>query len=101
MGHAIVTVIDAIFSILTILLIVTAVASWLVAFNVINPSNPNVRMVLQMLDRLTDPLLRPIRRFVPSLGGVDISFIVLWLALIFLRQIFAYELAPLLIANLG
>jgi YggT family protein len=53
-----------------------------------------------MLDRLTDPLLRPIRRFVPSLGGVDISFIVLWLALIFLRQIFAYELAPWLIATL-
>ena len=101
MGSAIVVVVDAIFGLLMFLLLVTAIASWLVAFNVINPRNPNIGQILRMLTAMTEPMLRPIRRFVPSLGGVDISFIVLWLVLLFLRTLFYVSLRPILINTLG
>ena len=66
-------------------LIVNAVASWLVAFNVINTSNRFVYSVLEISHKLTEPPLRFIRSFMPNLGTVDISPIVLILALVFLR----------------
>ncbi len=65
-------------------LVATAVLSWLVAFNVVNMRNDIVRNVSYFLYRATEPVLRPIRSFVPNLGGLDISFIVLWIALMFL-----------------
>jgi len=58
--------------------------SWLVAFGIVNRSNPYVRQVGSALERLTEPLLRPIRRFLPDLGGIDISPIVLLIGLQFL-----------------
>lgn len=64
-----------------------AILSWLVAFNVINTHNNFVRTVLTTLDRLLDPLLRPIRRFMPDLGGIDLSPAVLIIALIFVRDV--------------
>ena len=67
-------------------LIINAVASWLVAFNVINTSNRFVYSVLEISYKLTDPPLRFIRSFIPNLGTVDISPIVLILALVFLRN---------------
>jgi|TARA_B110000285_G_C14872641_1_gene489969 YggT family protein len=67
-------------------LVINAVASWLVAFNVINTSNRFVYSVLEVSYKLTNPLLRFIRSFMPNLGTVDISPIVLILALIFLRN---------------
>jgi len=69
------------------LVIAQAILSWLVAFNVINTHNQFVRTVLTTLDRLLDPLLRPIRRFMPDLGGIDLSPMVLILAIIFLRDV--------------
>ena len=68
------------------ILIVNAVASWLVAFNVINTSNRFVYSVLEISHKLTNPPLRLIRSFMPNLGTVDISPIVLILALVFLRN---------------
>ena len=68
------------------ILIVNAVASWLVAFNVINTSNRFVYSVLEISHKLTEPPLRFIRSFMPNLGTVDISPIVLILALVFLRN---------------
>jgi len=68
-------------------LIISAVMSWLVAFNVINTQNRFVYMVGDFLYRITDPVLRPIRRFIPLLGGIDISPIVLILGLVFLRNL--------------
>lgn len=68
-------------------LIISAVMSWLVAFNVINTQNRFVYMVGDFLYRITEPALRPIRRFIPMLGGIDISPIVLILGLIFLRNL--------------
>ena len=67
-------------------LIINAVASWLVAFNVINTSNRFVYSVLEISYKLTDPPLRFIRSFMPNLGRVDISPIVLILGLHFLRN---------------
>jgi YggT family protein len=68
-------------------LIAAAVLSWLVAFNVVNRYNPTVRMIGDTLLRLTEPLLRPIRNVLPSLGGLDISPVILILALLFLERV--------------
>lgn len=68
-------------------LIISAVMSWLVAFNVINTQNRFVYMVGDFLYRITEPVLRPIRRYIPLLGGIDISPIVLILGLVFLRNL--------------
>ena len=67
-------------------LVINAAASWLVAFNVINTSNRFVYSVLEISHKLTDPPLRFIRSFMPNLGTIDISPIVLILALVFLRN---------------
>ncbi|MEM7568258.1 MAG: YggT family protein [Pseudomonadota bacterium] len=65
-------------------IIISAIISWLIAFNVINTRNQFVYAVTDMLHRITEPLLRPIRRIVPDLGGVDISPILLYFAIQFL-----------------
>ena len=67
-------------------LVINAAASWLVAFSVINTSNRFVYSVLEISYKLTDPPLRFIRSFMPNLGTVDISPIVLILGLVFLRN---------------
>ena len=67
-------------------LVINAVASWLVAFNIINTSNRFVYSVLEISHKLTNPPLKIIRSFMPNLGTVDISPIVLILALVFLRN---------------
>ncbi|MEK9918634.1 MAG: YggT family protein [Pelagibacteraceae bacterium] len=67
-------------------LIISAVASWLVAFNVINISNRFVYSILEVAYKLTNPPLSFIRRYIPSLGSVDISPIILILGLVFLRN---------------
>ncbi len=66
---------------------VSVVLSWLVTFNVINTSNQFVYMVGNFLYRITEPALRPIRRFLPNLGGIDISPVILILAIVFLQDV--------------
>ena len=78
---------DTVISLYVYCLIASAVLSWLVAFNVVNVSNPFVARVGEFLYRITEPVLRPIRRILPSLGGVDISPIILVLILFFVRNI--------------
>ncbi|MDX8453529.1 YggT family protein [Mesorhizobium sp. VK9D] len=68
------------------IIIASAIFSWLYAFNVVNSRNQFVGTVGNMLYRLTDPALRPIRRFMPDLGGIDISPIILLLVIFFIRQ---------------
>ena len=87
-------IIDPLFRIMLIavdlyiwIVIIGAVLSWLIAFNVVNTSNRFVYTVSDFLYRITEPALRPIRRWLPNLGGIDISPIVLILALIFLQMI--------------
>ncbi len=68
------------------IIIASAIFSWLYAFNVVNPRNQFVGTIGNMLFRLTDPALRPIRRYMPDLGGIDISPIILLLVIFFIRQ---------------
>ncbi|PZF79009.1 YggT family protein [Aestuariivirga litoralis] len=65
------------------IILAMVVMSWLVAFGIVNRSNPYVRQIGYALERLTEPLLRPIRRVLPDLGGIDISPIVLLIAMQF------------------
>lgn len=86
--------VDTVITIYIWLLIIWAVLSWLVAFNVVNTSNRLVYVVGDFLNRITEPALRPIRRIVPNLGGIDISPMILILLLIFLRNLLLYDVAP-------
>jgi YggT family protein len=72
------------------ILIANAVLSWLVAFNVVNPYNNIVRTIGEGLFRLTDPALRPIRQMLPSLGGLDISPVILIIILLFAQRLLAW-----------
>ena len=69
------------------LLIASAILSWLIAFNVVNTNNRFVLMIGDMLYRLTEPALRPIRNVLPNLGGIDISPVILILILLFIRDV--------------
>ncbi|WP_225771030.1 YggT family protein [Inquilinus sp. Marseille-Q2685] len=89
-------VIDPIFRIIDIVLqmyvwvvIGAAILSWLVAFNVVNTRNQVVYQIGNALYRLTEPALRPIRRVLPNLGGIDISPVVLLLIIYFLQMVLA------------
>lgn len=68
-------------------IIISAILSWLIAFNVINRHNQAVYMIADSLYKLTEPALRPIRRVMPDLGGLDISPVILILLLIFMRDV--------------
>jgi YggT family protein len=78
-------------------LVIGAVLSWLIAFNVVNTRNRAVYVVADVTYRLTEPALRPIRRFMPDLGGIDISPIILLLILFFVRQFILTTVAPLVL----
>ena len=79
------------------MLIGSAILSWLVAFNVINTSNKFVYMVGDFLYRVTEPALRPIRRVIPDLGGIDISPIILILLLQFAKVLILGDLKAALL----
>ncbi|MCB1479634.1 MAG: YggT family protein [Tepidamorphaceae bacterium] len=71
------------------LLIASAILSWLIAFNVVNTGNQFVAAIADFLWRITEPALRPIRNFMPNLGGIDISPVILILILIFIQGVIA------------
>jgi YggT family protein len=89
--------IDKVIDIYTWIVIASAIMSWLVAFGVINVRNQFIRVMVDLLYRLTEPLLRPIRRFLPNLGGVDISPIILLLGLYFIQSLLHEYVWPVLI----
>jgi YggT family protein len=80
------------------IIIAVVVLSWLVAFNIVNPTNNIVRQIRYALYRLTEPLLGPIRRLLPDLGGIDLSPMILLIALWFLSNSVAYY-GPRLLAS--
>jgi YggT family protein len=89
--------IDKVIDIYTWIVIAGAIMSWLVAFGVVNVRNQFIRIVVDLLFRLTEPVLRPIRRILPNLGGVDISPVVLLLGLFFVRSLLWEYVWPSLI----
>ncbi len=78
-------IVDLLLDVLRWIIIIQAILSWLVAFNVINTSNDFMRSFLGALDRITEPLYRPIRRILPDFGGIDFSPIVVLLLIHVLR----------------
>jgi YggT family protein len=77
-----------------LLIFAMAILSWLIAFNVLNTRNHAVAMIADFLYRITEPALRPIRKYLPNLGGIDISPVILILILIFLRAFIAEYIIP-------
>ena len=92
-------IIQFLLRILTWIIIIQAVLSWLIAFNVINTHNDFVRQLLYGLNRMTEPLYRPIRRIMPDFGGLDFSPLVVLLLIQILSNIviprLAFSLAPM------
>ena len=76
------------------LLIAAAVLSWLIAFNVVNTRNQFVSTVGEFLYRITEPALRPIRRILPNLGGIDISPVILILIIYFIQEVIIRYIYP-------
>jgi YggT family protein len=87
--------IDLALNLYTWILIASAIFSWLFAFNVINSSNQFVDAVGRFLFNVTEPVLRPIRRVMPDLGGIDISPIIVMLIIFFLRSLLWTSIYPL------
>ncbi|MEO0637037.1 MAG: YggT family protein [Pseudomonadota bacterium] len=87
-------VLDAILGFYWWIIIASAVFSWLYAFNVVNSSNQFVGMIGNFLYQMTEPALRPIRRFMPNLGTIDLSPIVLLFGIMFLRIFLRTSIAP-------
>jgi YggT family protein len=79
--------IDTIITLYIYILIATAILSWLIAFNVVNMRNNIVASIADVLYRITEPALRPIRAMLPSLGGIDISPVVLIIGLLFVERL--------------
>ena len=85
--YALFALIDKILWLYTWAIIIVAVMSWLISFNVINIHNNMVRSIWNGLEAITEPALRQIRRFLPNLGGIDISPIVLLLIVQFIQDL--------------
>ncbi|MFD0917266.1 YggT family protein [Pseudahrensia aquimaris] len=89
---AVLNLINTVLTLYIYVIFAMVVMSWLFAFNVINPRNQFVAAVDRVVNGLTEPLLAPIRRFMPNLGGIDISPILLLLAIFFLRDFISKDL---------
>ncbi len=92
--QSVLILLDSVVTIYIWILIINALLSWLIAFNVLNTSNRLVYSLLDISYKMTDPLLKPIRNFLPNLGNIDISPVVLILLLMFLRNLIFEFLAP-------
>jgi YggT family protein len=98
MGQFIYAVLDGVLRLLVLAIIVNAVFSWLIAFNVVNLRHPVVRQVANFFDAVTTPLLWPFRRIIPPLGGIDITPV---LAIIVLQAADSYLLPWLFTPIIG
>lgn len=97
MGLTIIQTLLYAISIYKIIVIGAIIFSWLYAFNVVNNSNQFVGMLGNFFYKATEPVLRPIRRFIPDLGGIDISPILLFVAIYFVESFIVNVLAPAIV----
>jgi YggT family protein len=95
--RAILEIILLVLDLYVYLLIGSAILSWLVAFNVVNTRNPLVAGIAEFLYRITEPLLAPIRSFMPNFGGLDISPIILILIIYLIQKLILYNVMPYVI----
>jgi YggT family protein len=92
--RALLDVILVVLQIYVWLLIASAILSWLIAFNVVNTHNQVVAVIADFLYRITEPVLRPIRSFMPNLGGLDISPVILILIIFFIQSVIVRYIYP-------
>jgi YggT family protein len=92
--RAILEVLLLVLQLYSYVIVIVAIMSWLIAFNVINVYNDFVRSVWNALNALTEPLLRPIRQVLPNLGGLDISPVILLLLIYLAQKIIVYYVYP-------
>lgn len=90
--YALFTLIDTVLNLYTWIVFIYVIMGWLVQFNVINTRNQIVAMIGNTLHRLVEPVLRPIRRIMPELGGIDISPVVLIIVLYFIRNLIVVDI---------
>ncbi|MDT3685124.1 MAG: YggT family protein [Pseudorhodoplanes sp.] len=92
--RALLDVILVVLQIYVWLLIAAAILSWLIAFNVVNTHNQVVAVIGDFLYRITEPVLRPIRNFMPNLGGIDVSPVILILIIFFIQSVIVRYIYP-------
>lgn len=92
--RAILDVVMLILQLYTYVIIASAIFSWLYAFNIVNSSNQVIATIGQTLYNLTEPALRRIRRFIPSVGGIDLSPIALLLGVFLVQNIIVMYIYP-------
>jgi YggT family protein len=80
----------------TYIVIAAVIMSWLVGFNIINAHNPMVRSIWQAISAVTEPLLGPIRRLLPNMGGLDLSPIILLLGCMFIQSVIIPNIAKMI-----
>jgi YggT family protein len=89
MIFALLQTISLILNIIWWVFLVMIIMSWLIGFNVINTRNDFVATIWRVLNQITEPILRPIRRIIPPMGGLDLSPIVVFVIIFFLQQLIA------------
>ena len=89
MIYALLSTLNLILSLVWWVFLIMIIMSWLISFNVINTRNQFVATVWRVLNQITEPILRPIRRVVPSVGGLDLSPLIVFVIIFFLQQFIA------------
>jgi len=85
--HSLLWLIIEIIQLYQFVLIVYIIATWLIAFNIVNTSNRFVYSIMDILYRLSEPSLRLVRRYIPTFGNIDISPIIVFIVLIFIKKL--------------
>ena len=93
--YAVFELINTVLSIYAMMILIHVIMSWLTAFNIINTNQPFVRTVGHFLYNIVEPAAGPIRRILPSLGGIDLSILVLWLIVRFVQTFINTSIAPI------
>ena len=96
MIYALLTTLSLILNLVWWVFLIMIIMSWLISFNVINTRNQFVANVWRVLNQITDPILKPIRRIVPPMGGLDLSPIIVFVILFFLQSFIANDLPRIL-----
>lgn len=91
---ALIWLIDTILTLAFWVILIQVILSWLIMFNVINLYQPIVRQIWDGLTRLTAPVYKPIRSFLPNLGGIDLAPMIVIIAIFFLQTLLRHDIAP-------
>ena len=93
---ALLATISMVLTIVWWIFLIMIIMSWLISFNVINTRNQFVASVWRVLNQITEPILRPIRKIIPPVGGLDLSPLVVFIIIFFLQGFIANDLPPML-----